>query len=282
MRLYPAAVVGTVAAALWTGVPAPVAAQSLLEMEWKMMNLRPTGQPVIPVFDGWIPRDDGTRDLCFGYFNMNTQHSFEIPLGPDNFIEPAQFDGAQPTHFREVPPRYRRYYCTFTVNVPENFTDKVVWTIRVDGQTFSVPGHTNSPVYMMEGLAQPSRNVVAPVLQFVEPAGEAGRGRTGVRAAGARAVVGQPMTITTSVSHPDGKSQSWLLLWTKHQGPPGAVAFSPDEIQLPEGESRATTTATFSEPGTYLLRAQAVDGGRGSFGFHCCWTNGYLEVTVAP
>ena len=42
-----------------------------------------------------------------------------------------------------------------------------------------------------------------------------------------------------------------------------------------------TTTATFSEPGDYVLQVVVDDGSgesAGNFGYHCCWTN--VEVTV--
>ena len=43
----------------------------------------------------------------------------------------------------------------------------------------------------------------------------------------------------------------------------------------------SSTTATFSLPGEYLLRAQANDqSGEGGGGFQCCWTNAYVKVTV--
>lgn len=272
-----------VAASLATSIPVGAQDHSLQAMEWQIQNLRPHGQPVIPVFDGWIPKADGTRDLCFGYINLNTKEVFEIPIGPNNMIEPAQFNGAQPTHFKEVPRGYRRYYCTFTVNVPADFTEKVVWTLRVGGKPYSVPGHTAAPEYLMEDLDQASREVVAPVVTFTEPAGADGRGRTTPATAGpVRASVGTPLTLTASVADPTGAPTPSLITWVKHSGPVGSVTFSPDEIDLRPGTTTATTTATFSEPGDYVLRMQAIDGGRGSYGFHCCWTNGFVQVTVAP
>ena len=56
-----------------------------------------------------------------------------------------------------------------------------------------------------------------------------------------------------------------------HQGP-GEVAFADPEIEIAEGDpERVETTATFSEPGEYVLRVFANDrsGGGGS---QCCWT----------
>jgi hypothetical protein len=98
--------------------------------------LRPSGQPVIPLYEGYYPNPDGTNEICFGYFNLNTEEDIDIPLGPNNFIEPAEFDGMQPTHFDRVPEaNYRRHFCVFTVNVPADFGDREVrWTITTRGE----------------------------------------------------------------------------------------------------------------------------------------------------
>ena len=104
--------------------------------------LRPSGQPVIPLYEGYYPNPDGTYEICFGYFNLNTEEVVDIPLGPDNFIEPAELDGLQPTHFDSVPTAgYRRHFCVFSVTVPQDFGDgRVVWTLRSAGETVSTPG----------------------------------------------------------------------------------------------------------------------------------------------
>jgi hypothetical protein len=51
----------------------------------------------------------------------------------------------------------------------------------------------------------------------------------------------------------------------------------PDDVR-----NTVRVVATFSEPGEYMLRAQ-VDNFRApdsSSGDQCCWTNGYVRVTV--
>ena len=42
-------------------------------MEWMMNVLRPSGRPVVPIFEGWYQKPDGMYDLCFGYFSLNTR-----------------------------------------------------------------------------------------------------------------------------------------------------------------------------------------------------------------
>lgn len=65
-----------------------------------------------------------------------------------------------------------------------------------------------------------------------------------------------------------------------HQGP-GEVTFADPEIEIAEDDpERVETTATFSEPGEYVLRVFANDrsGGGGS---QCCWTNAFVRVNVS-
>jgi hypothetical protein len=293
-------------AAGWT----PLSAQHPTEnMEFMFSNLRPSGQAVIPIFDGWYQKPDGTYDLCFGYFNLNTKETLEIPLGPNNLIEPRRFDGSQPTHFMPVPgpPNlYRRYFCTFALNVPSDFpkTERITWKLSVRGSAYSVPGHLGSINYKIQELSAKDggRSSVAPVIKFL-PTGPEGRGRSGVRAGPLTVAVGNPLTLSMSVTGPqgvsggtvmdlddddggrpvirDGKRRIWWVIWAKHQGP-GEVRFSPQEIDVWEGDTTATSRATFSTPGDYLLRVQAIDnpGEGGSYQFHCCFTNGYVKVTV--
>src|SRR5215467_11562320 len=70
-------------------------------------------------------------------------------------------------------------------------------------------------------------------------------------------------------------------MWAKYRGP-GDVKFSAPSAKL-SGRKR-TTTATFSQPGEYILQAVVDDGSgesAGNFGYHCCWTNAQLTVTIA-
>jgi hypothetical protein len=251
-----------------------------------LRNLRPSGQPVIPLFDGWFRRPDGTVDLCFGYHNLNLDQKLDIPLGPDNFIEPSRFDGVQPTHFDEVPEVYRRRFCVFTVNLTDvAAAPTVVWTLRIADRSYSVPG-SSSELYRMDEIRQSSRGNSAPLVRFEEPGGQhpERRGRTSIMVGPTvTARVGDPLTLSISVSDPEriplGRTR---ILWAKHRGP-GNVMFSQEEAEVVEPGVRftLTTAATFSEAGDYVIRLQAVDWDRGnSFGFHCCWTNSYLNVSV--
>ena len=71
--------------------------------------------------------------------------------------------------------------------------------------------------------------------------------------------------------------------WCKHSGP-GPVVFSPPTQPLAQLAGTANTSVTFKEPGEYVIRVRADNFGRldTSAGNQCCWTNGYVKVTVTP
>ena len=88
---------GALAAAL---LGAPVQAQLPANLrDYPLAPLHKSGDLVGPFFDGFYDNGDGTVTFSFGFLNRNTEEIVDIPLGPNNFIEPAQFDGVQPTHF---------------------------------------------------------------------------------------------------------------------------------------------------------------------------------------
>lgn len=278
-----------VVAALWFCLPAlsPVEAQNRLPSasgDWMLRNLRPSGQPVIPLFDGWYYNPDGTFELCFGFHNLNTDQEIEIPFGPDNFIEPARFDGLQPTHFDEVPSEYRRRFCVFTIHLDDlEEAPAIVWTLRVGGQTYSVPG-SSSVHYRMDELEQSSRGNSAPLVRFDGLEEGEHRGRMMVLDDWTvSATIGVPVSLEYTVTDPNAIPLGVTrVVWGKHQGP-GPVEFGPEDDRV-ETESVSfshATTATFRDPGEYLLRLQTVDWDLGNaYGFHCCWTNRYVRVSV--
>ena len=251
--------------------------------------LRSSGQSVTPAFEGWYKNADGTYSLSFGYYNRNTEEALEIPVGPDNFIEPGNRDQGQPSHFEP-----RRHWGVFAVKVPADFGDKkvVVWTINVRGQTWAIPGslHPNWQIDALEGEAGAGNT--PPVLAF-GPSGPEGSGPFGITTGPLAATVGTPLTLNVwakddgkfagSISRAGRAGQSVTLTWFKHQGPvAGSVTFSPASPRVASPGGPATTTATFSEPGQYLLRVRANDasGVAGAGHAQCCWTNGFVKVNV--
>ncbi len=152
------------------------------------------GQPVVPSYEGWHPNPDGTIDLWFGYLNINWQEELDIPVGPDNKIEPAQYgpDAGQPTHF--LP---RTNHWQFSIRVPKDFGDKeIVWTLASHGKTYTTyaslkPGYIHDDMGMQrEFFGTPPPGNLPPVLNVDGP-----KQRT-VR-------VDQPITLT-AVATDDG------------------------------------------------------------------------------
>ena len=249
--------------------------------------LRPSGGPVIPIFEGWYQKPDGSYALSFGYFNVNTEEVLEIPHGPDNFIEPGIYDGAQPTHFLPVPEGDRRHWGVFTVEVPPDFGDgDVVWNLRVDGRTYSVPGRLRNPHYQINGWIFPGRESSSPLLRL-ESGGAEGQGPAGVSAGPLHATTGEPLRLTAWIRR-DGSFPDDLrpirVKWFKHRGP-GRVSFSGGEAEVAQevwsadGGAAVSADASFSEPGSYVVRVLAYNTVP-EFEFQCCWTNGYLNVEV--
>lgn len=248
----------------------------------------PRGQPIAPFFEGWFANPDGTYTLSFGFFNLNGAQTLDIPIGPDNFIEPAELDGRQPTHF---PGSVRRDRGVFEITVPAEWKDdgrRVVWTLTANGITHSVPGRVGYEPLQL-GHEPMAMGSVPPELRF-ERDGPTGSGLTGLWAPPRTAVVGEPMTITlwgeeVSVRAPDDVVNTAVYVtvsWFKYQGPADPVTFSPQRIQIARPGGRATTNVTFTAPGEYVLRARLDNwnANDSTGGDQCCWTNGYVRVTV--
>ena len=249
----------------------------LTERVFNEQVLRPNGQPVVPLYEGFYQNPDGSYQICFGYFNLNTEVDIDVPLGPNNKIEPAEFDGMQPTHFDRVPAgNYRRYLCVFSVTVPEGFgQQEVQWTLNTGAEPLMTPGKVLSS-YILDEPDSGGRGEVAPVLSF-EEGGPTFKGRNGFTGERRRVAVGDPLTLSVWIDHPEDRV--WVG-WRQHQGP-GQVRFGQSEMVVPTSDGVATTSATFSQPGEYLIRVQSINN-TASFEFHCCWTNGYVPVTVVP
>jgi hypothetical protein len=246
-----------------------------------------SGAVVTPAFEGWYPNKDGTFSISFGYFNHNTDEAVDVPIGPDNFIEPGPQNQGQPSHFEP-----KRNWGVFAVNVPADFGKKeVTWTLKVRGTTVAIPGNLrpNWQIDALEGEAGSGNT--PPVLKFDEH-GQTGAGPYGITGGPVNATAGQPVTLTIWASD-DGKAAGSVstsgrgavpvtLTWLKHQGP-GAVKFTPPVARVPVAGGAATTSATFREPGEYLVRIRANDasGVTGAGHAQCCWTNGFLKVTVS-
>jgi hypothetical protein len=241
-------------------------------------NVLPFGQPVVPIFESWIPNPDGTIQFSFGYINLNSQEALHIPLGPDNFIEPRRFDGFQPTHFDVAPKeraRFARHQSVFVVTVPKGFKGDVVWTLRVRGQTYSSPARATREEYGIEDFESLTEAPVAPALSFAS-ARLSGRGRQAFVAGPVKAEVGKPVPLSIGIDLLSRPSS--IVTWYHHQGS-GKVTFEPKEVVVKSGGD-VKTTGTFSDPGDHVVRITAIES-LAALEQHCCYTNGYVKVTVS-
>ena len=260
-------------------IPAVVAAQDPLA------PIRQSGQTVSPVFEGWYKNPDGTYSIAFGYFNRNGGEMVDVPIGPNNNVSPGDANQGQPTHFHP-----RRHWGVFAVRVPADFGDKkVVWTLTYRGETYAIPGSLRKE-WEIDALHGEAGSGNTPPTVKLSPSGPEARGPGGASVGPVAARVGVPLTLSVWASD-DGKADRSIasegrtgvpvsLLWFMHQGPQ-EVVFSPPAPRAGDA-GLATTTATFFAPGEYVLRVRANDasGIDGAGHAQCCWTNGFVRVTV--
>ena len=290
------------------------------------------GADVSPGFEGWIPNDDGSYEVVFGYMNRNWEEELHVPVGPDNYLavvprgalddkgehrfDEATADVGQPTYFL---PRRNRF--TFNVSIPADLAAsissgqlEVVWTLTTNGLTDRAYGSlvrdymidnivimsetgalgagssdermrsNEPPVISVEGGLERTVGVGEPLtlVATVIDDGIPSRSNTqGIRA-------GDPtpeQQLTRALSPPRritvGKINALYLGWFVYRGPGEGVAFDPPQVKtwedtrsfanspwgqfwippvLPEND-RWVTQVTFDEPGTYILRGRADDGG---------------------
>jgi hypothetical protein len=119
------------------------------------------GEAVFPAYEGWGPHTDGTTVLLLGYFNRNKGEALDIPIGPNNRIEPGGPDFGQPTHFRSG-----RQHGVFGISVPKDFGNKkLTWTIVANGHSSVVSFWTN-PAYWIDFFKNPADGNEPPVIRF--------------------------------------------------------------------------------------------------------------------
>jgi hypothetical protein len=290
-----------------------------------------SGQSVSPAYEGWMYAPDGGVLMYFGYMNTNWLQEFDIPVGPDNAIEPGGPDQGQPTHFYP-----RRSPFLFTIKVPKDLgTKELTWRLTTNGKTetayasLKTDYQIDNQVISTEvggdfgSLRDELRTNIPPELRV-----------DGEKERAAR--VGEPLVLTAFAGDPDnlparrdGKPQprdasgkvtaeatptptaaaaprpgqvaptnpanviyrppsaivpssgpGLRLSWIVYRGKAASVTFAPDQmkawtdtrayanspwsppytIPLPPPDGKFVSQATFSEPGSYVLRAVASDG----------------------
>lgn len=224
------------------------------------------GQDVTPAFEGWMANRDGTFTLYFGYMNRNYEEQLDIPVGPENRVEPGG-DRGQPTHFYP-----RRQRMVFSVIVPKDWGPerKVVWTLVARGKT-----------NVAKGWLQPEWEIDKEVIMQNAAGGADLQNEPPEITGSGSQTVSLPNAVTlTATAHDDGRptalrvrdvedgnagAPGLSVRWIYYRGP-GPVTFGPGRVA--SGYQKAvtsTTKATFQIPGTYVLRAIASDGSLATF-----------------
>ena len=251
------------------------------------------GQSITGALEGWFKNPDGSFSILLGYYNRNLKQEVDIPVGANNRIEPGGPDRGQPTHF--MPGRM---WGVFSIKVPKDFgTAKLTWSIVANGKTTTIPISLNS-LWEVSPFIDAIDNT-PPFLSF-EPFDKGGPTVQGPLelAASLGTTLPNPVTLTAWVADDVvlspgrqlPKTAPVSVTWSKYRGP-GDVKFANNKpaVEKIEGmmppktkfAGKATTTATFSEPGEYILYLSVNDvSGDGGAGFQCCWTTGHVKVSV--
>jgi len=262
-----------------------------------MEPLKDSGSNIYPAYEGWYKNDDGTFTLLIGYFNRNKKEILDVPIGPENKIEPGGPDQGQPTHF-EVG----RGWGTIAIKVPANFGDKkLIWTITANGKTASIPfGIVKG--YQIEPFVDAAMGNKPPVIKLTEngPALQ-GPPQPLSQALVINGAVGENVAIkywitddgaeetptaagggdaAAAAANPRARRPRVTTTLTKYRGP-GEIKFA-DNTPAVEKDV-VNTTATFSLPGEYFIRIEGNDSsGVGGGGFQCCWTTAYIKAVIKP
>ncbi len=244
-----------------------------------------TGQGLQPIFEGWAKNPDGTYSMYFGYFNRNFVEALTIAVGPENRIEPGMPDRGQPTFFNT---RIRRNQ--FNVVVPKDWGKKeLVWSVTVRGNTEKAVGWLQpeweiDPIYggktrtpeslknkapKWPTVALPTSLSLAATVQDdglpVPRKGPPRQAAVGQETPPALKPLPDQAEVPVNVPSigagarggrgqgPQGLAVNWFV-WRG----PAAVTFEPATIPVKDG--KAVVMATFTKPGTYVLRARANDG----------------------
>jgi len=253
-----------------------------------------SGQGVTPAYEGWFPNSDGTFSILFGYYNRNQKQEVDVPVGPENHIDPGGPDQGQPTHFLT-----KRRWGVFTVTVPKDFGGKkITWTLVANGKTTQIPVGLD-PLWELNPFKDATGNT-PPFIGFTQ-AGPFVNGPRG-HAQTLSGTVSTPVPLNIWVADDASvipgatrpRTPAVTLILSKFRGP-GEVTFAndrppiestPETAQVqgapnPVFSGKASTTATFSEPGEYVLNVLANDwSGDGGRGFQCCWSNAQVKVSI--
>ena len=273
-----------------------LAAQQLDHLPWILKYN--SGQNIQPIFHGWSERPGGGFRMHFGYLNRNYVEQLHVPVGDANSLDldASTHDQGQPTFFY---PRFHNF--AFGVDVPADWGDReLVWTVTANGRTDSAVAWLQPEWEIADPAAsgtsrEPEAGNEAPsiAIDAVPPVTLPATAAITTRVADDGLPVGEPAvralavgqeTPPTLLPGPDSaespvnvpqippapdRTTAWLgpdtrprgvsVTWIVWRGP-AAATFDP--VHSPDENGRTTTTATFTQPGAYELRATATDRDR--------------------
>jgi len=229
--------------------PAPVSAQGP-DGRWPLQPTSGVGRVIAPFLEGWYENEDGTYSYSFGYSNFNDE-TIHLPIGEANVIDPAQYNGMQPTVF--YPGKHRG---VFSVTVPASQAGiDVWWTLtNPNGEVTKVPGRNSWNAYQLDWRPRP-HGTVPPAVWFDDGNDEIGRGPPGVMSQRTLSVAaGSPLIVEVEVEDistndlSDARFRNGTELrvnWSLLQAPAGGeVEFTRHEsTMIPELSERAAAAA---------------------------------------
>ncbi len=263
-----------------------VAGAQQLPVEHNVHIKYQAGQDVVPIYEGWERVPDGSFNMVFGYLNRNHVQELNLPVGAQNNFEPGPADRNQPTYFY---PRENHFM--FRVNVPKDWDKKkeLVWTVVANGKTNQARatlmdiweidrqlefannggGVAVSPELLLRdqrpaiAVAPPARATVAAPLELVASVTDDGipgerKPRPQRQTEPSLRATGPPSPVNVPLPTKPRPPQSLSVIWMVWRGPAGATFDPEGYVKVAEG--KAAVKATFSKPGTYVLRAFAHDG----------------------
>jgi hypothetical protein len=226
---------GVVAALVGWAMATPRGAQ-LTRAPLVLEPLGATGEAIYPALEGWGPDKNGDTLILLGYYNRNKTQELDIPIGPDNRIEPGGPDFGQPTHFYAG-----RQHGVFAIKVPKDFgTQKLTWTLIANGQTSTISFWLN-PAYWVNFYKHPANGNEPPVIRLLRD------GPT---------MTGPPAGIAQTLSGLVGKPVA-LTVWA-----------SDVPTQVNEGEealavrNRASAAARGNQDAVAIIGGQVIGGAR--------------------
>jgi hypothetical protein len=248
-----------------------------------------SGQSITPIYEGWERVPDGSFNMVFGYLNRNHVEQISLPVGAQNNFEPGPADRGQPAYFY---PRENHFI--FRVNVPKDWDEKkeLVWSLTVRGKTETARAtlldiweidrklevaNNGGGVQVSNALIakdEPPAVTIDPVAgakvatavtltanvsdDGIPPANMKRREprpvEPSLKYSGLPSPVNVPMPARPRPPVGGGLSVWWIV----YRGP-AAVTFDPEGyVKVADGKS--VVKATFTQPGTYVIRAFAHDG----------------------